>query len=134
MKRLFLFVVAIALTAPAVAQKYTPGRTPWGDPDLQGDYTNSNEYATPLERPERFAGKRLQDLTAVELEAIRAGAEQEAIDGLAPGPRGPDHWWLANLDLKKRRQPWLVVDPSDGRIPPLTANGRRRAQSAGRPK
>jgi len=56
MKRLFLLVVALALATPVGAQKYTPGRTPWGDPDLQGDYTNSNEYATPLERPERFAG------------------------------------------------------------------------------
>jgi hypothetical protein len=134
MHRSFLLVIAIALTAPLVAQRYTPGRTPWGDPDLQGDYTNSNEYATPLERPERFAGKRLQDFTPDELEIIRAGAEQEAIAGLAPGPRGPDGWWLENLDLKKRRQPWLVVDPPDGRVPPLSANGRRRAQAAGRVK
>ena len=123
-----------ALTASAGAQRYTPGRTPWGDPDLQGDYTNSNEYATPLERPDRFAGKRLEDFTPAELAAIRRDAEKEAIDGLAPGPRGPDYWWLENLDLKQRRQPWLVVDPPDGRIPPLTANGRRRAQAAGRPK
>ena len=77
MRRLLLLVVAIALTAPAVAQKYTPGHTPWGDPDLQGDYTNSNEYATPLERPERFAGKRLQDFSQDELAAIRAGARSE---------------------------------------------------------
>ena len=81
-----------------------------------------------------FAGKRLEDFSQDELAAIRAGAEQEAIDGLAPGPRGPDDWWLQNLDLKKRRQPWLIVDPPDGRVPPLTANGRRRAQAAGRVK
>ena len=55
-----VLVALFALAASAGAQRYTPGRTPWGDPDLQGDYTNSNEYATPLERPERFAGKRLQ--------------------------------------------------------------------------
>ena len=70
------------MATDVASQRYTAGRTPWGDPDLQGDYTNSNEYATPLERPERFAGKRLQDFTGVELEAIRGGAEQEAIDGL----------------------------------------------------
>ena len=32
-------------------------RTPWGDPDLQGVFTNSNEYATPLERPAEYANK-----------------------------------------------------------------------------
>jgi len=129
-----LLAVAVALTAPALAQKYTPGRMPWGDPDLQGDYTNSNEYATPLERPARFAGKRIEDLTAEEVAAFRRDAEKEAIEGLAPGPRGPDEWWLQILDLKKRRQPWLIVDPPDGHVPPLTANGRRRAQAAGRAK
>ena len=36
---------------------YVPPRTAWGDPDLQGVYTNSNEYATPLERPKEFEGK-----------------------------------------------------------------------------
>ena len=43
------------------------------------------------------------------------------IANLAPGPRGPDQWWLENLDLTKRNQPWLVVDPADGKIPALTA-------------
>jgi hypothetical protein len=132
------WVVLIALACAAGidlgAQRYTPGRTPWGDPDLQGDYTNSNEYATPLERPERFAGKRIEDLTAEEVAAFRRDAEKDAIEGLAPGPRGPDYWWLQILDLNKRRQPWLIVDPPDGRVPALTANGRRRAQAAGRPK
>ena len=33
---------------------------------------------------------------------IRQAAEQQAIDGLAPGPRGPDYWWLENLNLSKR--------------------------------
>src|SRR5262245_53035025 len=46
--------------APA-GKSYIPARTPWGDPDLQGTFTNSNEYATPLERPARFAGRTLGD-------------------------------------------------------------------------
>ena len=135
MRRFFFSSLAVSRSPRRPARSsYTPGRTPWGDPDLQGDYTNSNEYATPLERPDRFAGKRLEDFTPAELAAIRRDAEKEAIDGLAPGPRGPDYWWLENLDLKQRRQPWLVVDPPDGKIPPLTADGRQRAQAAGRPK
>ena len=41
-------------TVPATYQPkttYTPGRTPWGDPDLQGTYTNKDESGVPLERP-----------------------------------------------------------------------------------
>ncbi len=49
---------------------YTPPRTAWGDPDLQGVYTNSNEYATPLERPKEFEGKRLSDLSAEDVARV----------------------------------------------------------------
>jgi len=114
---------------PAVvrsATPWTPARTPWGDPDLQGTFANSNEYATPLERPAQFAGRRLEDITAAELAKLRQAAEQQAIAGLAPGPRGPDYWWLENLNLAKRSRPWAVVDPPDGRIPPLTPEGQKR--------
>ena len=73
---LCISAVAIALVrVPVVAQRgttqsgsssaaaagYKAPRTPWGDPDLQGVFTNSNEYMTPLERPDAFAGMRLED-------------------------------------------------------------------------
>jgi len=145
-----VFVVAIALVVALVSiglaqsskarpsasasgtRGYTPARTPWGDPDLQGTFTNSNEYATPLERPARFAGRTLNDITDKELASIREGAEQEAIAGLAPGPRGPDYWWLENLNLSKRAQAWSVVDPPDGRIPALTPQARARGAGPAR--
>ena len=134
-------VGALALTGDAqvparagspAPRRWTPARTSWGDPDLQGTFNNSNEYATPLERPARFEGRSLTDITDEELASIRQGAEQEAIAGLAPGPRGPDYWWLENLNLAKRAQPWSVVDPPDGRIPPLTPAAR--ARGAGPPR
>jgi len=46
---------------------YSPPRTPWGDPDLQGIYTNKDEANTPLERPDQFTGKRAEDFTAADL-------------------------------------------------------------------
>jgi len=122
----------VALMAPVVlAQRsaWVLARTPWGDPDLQGVFTNSNEYATPLERPAAFKGKRLDQLSPEDLADARRVAEQQAIAGLAPGPRGPDYWWLENLDLAKRAKPWLVVDPPEGLIPPLTPEGQRRLKS-----
>jgi len=115
------------------AKDWSPPRTPWGDPDLQGIFTNSNEYATPFERPDQFAGRRLEDLTGEELASIRRAARQQAIAALPGGRvRGPDDWWLENLDLGKRSQAWLVVDPPDGRIPALTPDAQARARASGR--
>jgi len=42
-------------------------RTPWGDPDLQGYYTNKYEYGTPFERPAAFAGRNVDGLSAQDL-------------------------------------------------------------------
>jgi hypothetical protein len=136
-------VLASALLAvlPAAAQQqwHVP-RTSWGDPDLQGVFANDNEYATPLERPAEFAGKTLADITPEELTAIRKAAQQRMVAALPGGEvRGPDVWWLENLDLSKRNHPWLVVDPPDGMIPPLTPaakatqGGRTRSSFVGGP-
>jgi hypothetical protein len=114
-------------------QDWTHPRTAWGDPDLQGIFTNSNEYATPFERPDQFAGRELEDITGDELAEIRRVAQQRAIAALPGGRvRGPDDWWLQNLDLSQRSQPWSVVDPPDGKIPALTFEAQRRALLAGR--
>ena len=88
------------LSIAAVAQSWRTPRTPWGDPDLTGTYVNDNEYATPLERPESFAGRRREDVRPDE---YQARARDQAVAGLAPGPRGPDDWWLSNLDLARRK-------------------------------
>ena len=122
-----LFVLHIALTA-APANDWTPRRTSWGDPDLQGTYNNNNEYAMPLERPDEFAGKRAGDLTAVDIAEARRLAQQRMLAALPGGDvRGPDDWWLQNLDLTKRSRVWSIIDPPDGKIPPLTPAGQIRA-------
>lgn len=96
----------------SAARSYHAPRTPWGDPDLQGVFTNSNEYMTPLERPDSYAGRQLNDLSPEDLARMRATATRDMIAALPGGRvRGPDDWWLQNLDVSKRNQPWLVVDP-----------------------
>ena len=60
--------IAIVFVAASVAAGVSPAlaqtaRTPWGDPDLQGTYTNSNESGIPMQRPAEFAGKTLDDIT-----------------------------------------------------------------------
>jgi hypothetical protein len=126
-RRRLVVLGALAAVASGMAQAdYKPPRTSWGDPDLQGVYANDNEYATPLERPEEFKGKTLADITPAELAEVRRQATEKMIANLAPGPRGPDQWWLENLDLTKRARPWLIVDPADGKIPALTPEAKTR--------
>ena len=76
-----------AATRPVArtAGPWAPPRTPWGDPDLQGIYTNKDENNTPFERPADLAGKRLSDFGPKEMAlADRAAAG-------ARGPAGGEH-------------------------------------------
>jgi hypothetical protein len=115
-------VLALALVA-ATAAPYRPPRTPWGDPDLQGNYTNKYEQSTPLERPDEFVGRRLQDVTRAELAAVLTKREQQVLSrGEGVGPLQ----FRDALDVTKGSRPWLIVDPPDGRMPPMTPEALRR--------
>jgi hypothetical protein len=116
-------IVSLSAQGP---RSWTAPRTPWGDSDLQGTYTNTYEDGTPLERPDQFAGRKLEDVRGEELRAIRKAAEERAIAAFKGPEHGPDHWWQDNLSLEKGSQAWFVVDPEDGKIPPLTAEARQR--------
>ena len=111
---------------PATAASWTAPRTPWGDPDLQGNYTNTYENGTPLERPDAFAGRRLEDIKGEELARIRRDIEKRTIGNFQGPIHAPDHWWQDNLSLEKGSQAWFVVDPPDGKIPPMTPEARQR--------
>jgi len=106
-------------------------RTPWGDPDLQGTYTNTYENGTPLERPDEFAGRRLEDVKGEELARIRRRIEERTIGNFQGPIHAPDHWWQDNLNLERGSQAWFVIDPPDGKIPPITTEARRRERRAG---
>jgi hypothetical protein len=135
-----LSVPALAQTAepksPPVAKSpkaWTPPRTPWGDPDLEGSYNNTDESGTPFERPAEFEGKRVEDVSAAELaKAIQQRNDRKAAVAPTLGGRetgaGPIHWFE---DYNSRNsRPWFVVDPADGRVPPLTDEARQRAREA----
>jgi hypothetical protein len=109
------------------AKTWTPPRTPWGDPDLQGWLTNVNENGTPLERPAQFEGRSLDDVRGEELAKIRRGIQQRTLSNFEGPIHGPDHWWQDDLNLEKGGQAWLVVDPPDGKVPPLTPQAQKRA-------
>src|SRR5262245_57996701 len=105
--------------APKTATKqWTPPKTPWGDPDLQGWYTNLSENGTPLERPDQFAGRRLEDVKGEELAALKRDIQKRTLDTFQGPLHAPEHFWQDDLNLVKGSQAWLVVDPPDGKVPP----------------
>jgi hypothetical protein len=122
--------------AGGAAAGYTAPRTPWGDADLQGTYTNTYENGTPFERPKEFEGRTLADIKGEELAAIRRSIQQRTVENFEGPIHAPNNWWQDNLDLHRGSQAWLVVDPPDGRIPPTTPEAQRRiaARAAERKK
>ena len=131
---LFLGLWASAITAHAQAAKaptarhYAPPRTPWGDPDLQGTYTNKYELNTPFERPKEFDGRRMEDVTAAELADMVRRRQAAAVYR----PDGPQAFMPFRdvFELARGSRAWLVVDPPDGKIPPLRRDAEDRATPA----
>jgi hypothetical protein len=110
---------------------WRPPRTPWGDPDLRG-YWLSLSY-TPLERPAGLAGKPVyteQEALAAFKKAVEEDAEVD--------PRTVHYDWKEyGMDawqspVRPNLRTSHIVDPPDGRIPPLTPEGRQRAAAARR--
>src|SRR5262245_55988006 len=111
----------VASVAP---KDWKPSRTLWGDPAIEGVYTNIDEWGIPIQRPAEFAGRLLHSITPAEMAKIRQSRRDALLDRLAndapaePGTIG----WYENLNVDNSR-PWLVVDPPDGLVPALTPAG-----------
>ena len=116
-----------AASPTAAAKNWKPARTAWGDPDLTGIYSNSDESGIPFERPAQFEGRRLEDITAKELEDLRIARRNATAANSVAEDRPVDRevFW-ENLNAVNSRA-WLVVDPTDGKIPPTTPEARSRA-------
>ena len=118
-------------TGAAGPAKYAPPKTAWGDPKLEGVYSNDDETGTPFERPAEFDGRRIEDITPAELTALNKKRNEQFNAGVegtefAGGLRPPAHLIFDSFE-RKNSTPWLVVDPPDGKIPALTDEARQRA-------
>ncbi|MCY3845488.1 MAG: hypothetical protein OXH69_18340 [Acidobacteria bacterium] len=128
-----LALAALAHAAAPVAGQGPEGgasgapRTAWGDPDLQGIWSSSG--ATPMERPDEFQGReRLTDEEVARLRGEIAArndelAQAEARRTQAGGNVGAyNNFWMERGVRSNRTS--MIVDPPDGRFPPLTEAGK----------
>jgi hypothetical protein len=135
-RRVALVVFVLTSVTLAAQSRYVVPRTAWGDPDLQGIWPGTGMMGVPLERPANLGEK--SQLTEEEFAARTAQARQQAaqdeeefvaprptaeavLTGAGTGP--PGHWGERGMP---QRQTSLIVVPADGRIPPMTAEGRKR--------
>ena len=109
---------AAVVPTSAAREPYTVPQTPWGEPDLQGIWTSDAAHGIPLERP----------LEAAELEALtpeEAAARRER--GTLRSIWGYEREWrdtsLGYAKASPSTQVAMIIDPPDGRIPPMTPAG-----------
>ena len=133
-----LLAVALIALDPA-AQKSGGPRTREGRPDLRGTWSYAT--LTPLERPAEYAGQEF--LTAAQADEFEQKTlvvqNRDRRDGEGPASRGPDGrtdldraynqvWWEYGSKVVGTRRTSLIIEPADGRIPPLTPEGVTRAE------
>jgi hypothetical protein len=130
----------------AAPKTWTPPRTSDGQPSLEGVWANNS--VTPLERPKQLAGR--QTLTDQELAALKKRSDElfsgdgdaafgdtlfetlltntpkfVSTDGLTGDY---NQFWLVARDWDNRTS--LIVDPPDGRLPPLTPQAQAKQSGA----
>jgi hypothetical protein len=113
-------------TGGASKAAWTPPLTPDGRPDLSGFWTN--DTYTPLERPAELAGKEF--FTPQEAAAFVKGR----VDRLIAQPRDDIHyddaiWQAEKYDKQSNLRTSLIVDPKDGKLPPITPEAQARLKS-----
>ena len=107
------------------SEPYTVPRTPWGTPDLQGIWTGDAAHGIPLERP--LDAAEIAALTPEEAAARRERGTLRSIWGYER------EWRDTTLGFAKdapSTQVAMIVDPPDGRLPPLTPEGEALVEAA----
>jgi hypothetical protein len=124
-------VVALALGGSTLYSQNRPvPRTPWGTPDLHGVWSFAT--VTPLERPQGVTSEFLsaEEIQKIERQAIIAATDEARGADAARDVAGAynDFWWDRGTRVAGRRSS-LIVEPSNGRLPPLTPEAQKWADS-----
>jgi hypothetical protein len=142
--RFLASVCVLAIAAPA-AKNWTAPNTPDGQPDLQGVWLSNS--ATPLERPKALEGKAY--LTDAEVAELKKRADEIFKKGNSDFASGDNAFLAALANVEQYKNPnistggaedmvdrefdnrtSLIVDPPDGKLPPLTPAAQRRQAAA----
>ena len=118
---------AAAEAAPGEREPYDVPRTPWGEPDLQGVWTGNAAHGIPLEKPVNLA-----DVQALTAEQAAARRERGTLGSIWGYEREWRDTTLGYDKMAPSRQVAMIVDPPDGRLPEMTAEGERMAAEARR--
>jgi hypothetical protein len=127
-------VCAVVAATAAAAASWTPPKTAWGEPDLQGVWTSDDSIGVPFERPRRYGNRKV--LTDEEY-AEREKENELIASSVQAGVIPKAGYWIqhAGVDAEPYSSNWteyarrtsrqtsLIVDPEDGHFPPLTAQG-----------
>jgi len=128
---LFPVICAAALTSFTAcdgqgdkpASGWTPPRTPWGDPDLQGEW--NSQTSTPLERPLTGALAGKESISEEEAETFERTERKRFDEAPPPGDPGTyNAFWRDEGKALTRTS--LIIDPPDGRVPPYTPQAEQR--------
>ena len=119
-------VTLMPIVAAAQSANTAPPRTPWGDPDLQGVWHSSG--VTPMERPDEYQGRatltdeetsQLRTQAAERNEQLLLAERRRSVAGANVGTYNT--FWFERGAPTNRTS--MLVDPPDGRFPPLTPAG-----------
>jgi len=105
---------------------WTPPRTPWGEPDLQGRWPVTHLMGTPLQRDEALGTKAFytdEELAARQKQVL--ARDKRYKEAVSSGNFGAALTTGTTDTGTPQRQTSLIVDPPNGRLPDLTAEGKR---------
>jgi hypothetical protein len=129
------------LPLPRPAEGFVQPKTPWGDPDIQGFWPGVEMAGVPLQRPTRFGTRNVltdeefaqrardikseDDSLVAEIDVFTADVTTPCVIRCPTSPQ--PHWQETG---KPSRQASHIIDPADGRQPPLSPEGQARQTSA----
>ncbi len=125
--------MSLLAVLPVIASGQSPptaARTAWGDPDLQGVW--DFRTITPLQRPEELASKEVltsEEAAELEEEAVLNDVDRPPPDGSVGGYNR--FWFDYGTNVVEDRRTSLIVDPADGRLPPLMPQALEQIGSFG---
>jgi hypothetical protein len=137
-----VLLASISLAGQSPSGSYKAPRTPWGDPDLQGIWNGNDLQGVPFQRAETLGTRGVlnddeyrQRVAARDrlVETDNADFELELAEkfesfGAVGGPVSPPPHWLER-SRNVSRQASFLIDPPDGRLPPMTPEAQQRQQA-----